>query len=100
MDIYEAVPEKTIYAVVDHSQDFINCLCVKTDFDKALSAAFQYASDQIASSDEKTGCIGPIYSLVCDTGYGFDYTHGALRSKIYILRRDAEPGPGGSRDEP
>lgn len=100
MDIYEAVPEQNIYAVVDHSQDFINCLCVKTDFDKALSAAFQYASDQIASSDEKTGSISPIYNLDCDTGCGFDYTHGALRSKIYILRRDAKPGPDGSRDEP
>ena len=40
MDIYEAVPEKTIYAVVDHSQDFIDCLCVKTDFDGFCSTSY------------------------------------------------------------
>lgn len=93
MDMFEASPEKILYAVIGLGEDFVQCIAVKTDFDKALSCAYQYASDQIMGADDgKNGSVGPLSGLEGDTGYKFDYTYGAsgLKSAMYILRRDPE----------
>lgn len=79
------------YAVVQVSEDFVQCIEICTDIYQAIGHAYAFASDLVEDSEDGKGSVTPLFDLEGQTGMGLTVRYGEnLEADIYILRHETD----------
>ena len=79
------------YAVVQVSEDFVQCIEICTNIYQAVGHAYAFASDLVDGSEDGEGSVTPLFDLEGQTGMGLTVRYGEkLEADIYILRHETD----------
>lgn len=79
------------YAVVQVSEDFVQCIEICTNIYQAVGHAYAFAFDLVDGSEDGKGSVTPLFDLEGQTGMGLTVRYGEnLEADIYILRHETD----------